>query len=65
MLNRPLREVIEAAKIEMRMLGDCEPKMRTDTIGTDAKPEFIKQETLVSLEPNIERPFTLQFISES
>jgi hypothetical protein len=65
MSNRPLREVIEAAKIEMRMLGDYEPKMRTDTIGTDAEPEFIKWETLVSLEPNIERPFTLQFISES
>jgi hypothetical protein len=65
MSNRPLREVIETARSEMRMLGVYEPKMRTDTIGTKSKPEFIKWETLVSLEPNIERPYTLQFNSES
>jgi len=65
MSNRPLGEVIETARSEMRMLGGYEPKMRTDTIGTEAKPESITWETLVSLEPNIERPYTLQFNSES
>jgi hypothetical protein len=65
MSNRSLREVIEIARNEMRMLGGYEPKMRTDTIGTEAKPESITWETLVSLEPNIERPYTLQFNSES
>ena len=65
MSNRSLREAIEIARNEMRMLGGYEPKMRTDTIGTEAKPESITWETLVSLEPNIERPYTLQFKSES
>ena len=65
MSNRPLRELIETAKNEIRMLGGYEPKMRTDTIGTNAKPESIRRETLVSLEPNIERPYTLQFNSEA
>jgi hypothetical protein len=65
MSNRPLRDVIETARNEMRMLGGYQPKMRTDMIGAEAKPEFIKWETLVSLEPNIEIPYTLQFNSES
>ena len=65
MSNRPLRELIEIARNEMRMLGSYEPKIRTNTIGIEAKPEPIKCETLLSLEPNIERPYTLQFNSES
>jgi hypothetical protein len=65
MSNRPLGEAIETARNEMRMLGGYEPKMSTNTIGTEAKPESIRWEVLVSLEPNIERPYTLQFNSES
>ena len=65
MSNRPLGEVIETARSEMRMLGGYEPKMRTNTIRTEAKPESIRWEIHISLEPNIERPYTLQFNSES
>jgi hypothetical protein len=62
MPSRSLREVMETARHEMRTLGSYGRKTSRDATSTkaEAKAEYIGWEALVSLEPIIERPYTLQ-----
>lgn len=62
-----LREIVERARKEMLTLGSSgrQMRVRVGSMGTEAESAFISCETLVSLEPIIERPYTLQFRSES